>query len=154
MLDTLNPARIPGRMTLISRFGHDKVEAGLAPLVRAVKKEGHPVIWSCDPMHGNVVKSESGFKTRPFERIMAELRGFFAVHRAEGTHAGGIHIEMTGQNVTECTGGAIAITDEALGDRYHTHCDPRLNAAQSLEVAFEVAEMLNAEVAASTRKAA
>lgn len=154
MLDTLNPARIPGRMTLISRFGHDKVEAGLAPLVRAVKKEGHPVIWSCDPMHGNVVKSESGFKTRPFERIMAELRGFFAVHRAEGTHAGGIHIEMTGQNVTECTGGAIAITDEALGDRYHTHCDPRLNAAQSLEVAFEVAEMLNAEVALTTREAA
>ncbi|MFN3473284.1 MAG: class II 3-deoxy-7-phosphoheptulonate synthase [Blastomonas sp.] len=154
MLDSLNPARIPGRMTLISRFGHDKVEAGLAPLVRAVKKEGHPVIWSCDPMHGNVVKSESGFKTRPFERIMAELRGFFAVHRAEGTHAGGIHIEMTGQNVTECTGGAIAITDEALGDRYHTHCDPRLNAAQSLEVAFEVAEMLNAEVALTAKQAA
>lgn len=154
MLDTLNPARVPGRMTLISRFGHDKVEAGLAPLVRAVKKEGHPVIWSCDPMHGNVVKSESGFKTRPFERIMAELRGFFAVHRAEGTHAGGIHIEMTGQNVTECTGGAIAITDEALGDRYHTHCDPRLNAAQSLEVAFEVAEMLNAEVAMTAKQAA
>ena len=154
MLDTLNPARIPGRMTLISRFGYDKVEAGLAPLVRAVQKEGHPVIWSCDPMHGNVVKSESGFKTRPFERIMAELRGFFAVHRAEGTHAGGIHIEMTGQNVTECTGGAIAITDEALGDRYHTHCDPRLNAAQALEVAFTLAEMLNAEASTSARQAA
>jgi len=154
MLDTLNPARIPGRMTLISRFGYDKVEAGLAPLVRAVQKGGHPVIWSCDPMHGNVVKSESGFKTRPFERIMAELRGFFAVHRAEGTHAGGIHIEMTGQNVTECTGGAIAITDEALGDRYHTHCDPRLNAAQALEVAFTLAEMLNAEASTSARQAA
>lgn len=105
-------------------------------------------------MHGNVIKSNSGFKTRPFDRILNEVKGFFAVHRAEGTHAGGIHIEMTGQNVTECTGGAIAITDEALGDRYHTHCDPRLNAAQSLEVAFEVAEMLNAEVAMSAKRAA
>lgn len=154
MLDTLNPAREPGRITLISRFGHDKVEAGLAPLVRAVKREGHPVLWSCDPMHGNVVKSESGFKTRPFDRIMAEVRGFFAVHRAEGTHAGGIHVEMTGQNVTECTGGAIAITDEALGDRYHTHCDPRLNAAQSLELAFTLAEMLNADGVGKAREAA
>ena len=132
LLDTLNPAREPGRITLISRFGHDKVEAGLPRLVRAVAREGHPVVWSCDPMHGNVVKAESGFKTRPFDRILTEVKGFFAVHRAEGTPAGGIHIEMTGQDVTECTGGAVAITDEALGDRYHTHCDPRLNAAQSL----------------------
>ncbi|WOE76096.1 class II 3-deoxy-7-phosphoheptulonate synthase [Alterisphingorhabdus coralli] len=154
MLDTLNPQRIPGRITLISRFGHDKVEKGLPPLVRAVKAEGHPVIWSCDPMHGNVIKSDSGYKTRPFERIMAEVRGFFAVHRAEGTNAGGIHIEMTGQNVTECTGGAVAITDEALGDRYHTHCDPRLNAAQSLELAFTLAEMLNDEMHVRTREAA
>ena len=154
MLDTLNPQRIPGRITLISRFGHDKVEKGLPPLVRAVKAEGHPVIWSCDPMHGNVIKSESGYKTRPFERIMAEVRGFFAVHRAEGTNAGGIHIEMTGQNVTECTGGAVAITDDALGDRYHTHCDPRLNAAQSLELAFTLAEMLNDEMHVRTREAA
>jgi 3-deoxy-7-phosphoheptulonate synthase len=154
MLDTLNPARIPGRITLISRFGHNKVEAGLPPLVQAVKREGHPVIWSCDPMHGNVIKSESGFKTRPFERILAEVRGFFAVHRAEGTHAGGIHVEMTGQNVTECTGGAIAVTDEALGDRYHTHCDPRLNAAQSLELAFTLAEMLNDEMVGRAKKAA
>ncbi|MEM1133229.1 MAG: 3-deoxy-7-phosphoheptulonate synthase class II [Pseudomonadota bacterium] len=154
MLDTLNPKRIPGRITLISRFGHDKVEKGLPPLVRAVKAEGHPVIWSCDPMHGNVIKSESGYKTRPFERIMAEVRGFFAVHRAEGTNAGGIHIEMTGQNVTECTGGAVAITDAALGDRYHTHCDPRLNAAQSLELAFTLAEMLNDEMHVRTREAA
>ncbi|HSG35593.1 MAG TPA: 3-deoxy-7-phosphoheptulonate synthase class II [Sphingomonadaceae bacterium] len=145
MLDTLNPAREAGRMTLISRFGHDKVEAGLPPLVRAVKREGHPVVWSCDPMHGNVIKAESGLKTRPFERIMAEVEGFFAVHRAEGTHAGGIHIEMTGQDVTECTGGAVAITDEALTSRYRTHCDPRLNAAQSLELAFKLAEMLNLE---------
>ena len=145
MLDTLNPGREPGRMTLISRFGHDKVEAGLAPLVRAVKREGHPVVWSCDPMHGNVIKAESGLKTRPFDRILSEVKGFFAVHRAEGTHAGGIHIEMTGQDVTECTGGAVAITDEALTSRYRTHCDPRLNAAQSLELAFLLSEMLNLE---------
>ncbi len=153
LLDTLNPAREAGRITLISRYGHDKVEAGLPALVRAVKREGHPVVWSCDPMHGNVIKADSGYKTRPFDRILAEVRGFFAVHRAEGTHAGGIHIEMTGQDVTECVGGAVAITDEALGDRYHTHCDPRLNAAQSLELAFLIAEMLNLE-AQETRAAA
>ncbi|NVD44166.1 class II 3-deoxy-7-phosphoheptulonate synthase [Qipengyuania atrilutea] len=146
LLDTLNPKREPGRITLISRFGHDKVEADLPKLVRAVKREGHPVVWSCDPMHGNVVKSESGYKTRPFDRILSEAKGFFAVHRAEGTHPGGIHVEMTGQDVTECVGGAVAITDEALGDRYHTHCDPRLNAAQSLELAFLLAEMLNSEM--------
>jgi 3-deoxy-7-phosphoheptulonate synthase len=154
MLDTLNPARVPGRMTLISRYGHDKVEAGLPKLVRAVQREGHPVIWSCDPMHGNVIKSASGYKTRPFDRILAEVRGFFAVHRAEGSFGGGIHIEMTGQNVTECTGGAIAVTDEGLADRYHTHCDPRLNAAQSLELAFLLAEMLNQEMADRAKQAA
>lgn len=154
MLDTLNPAREPGRMTLISRFGHDKVEAGLPKLVRAVKAEGHPVVWSCDPMHGNVIKTESGIKTRPFDRILSEVRGFFAVHRAEGTHAGGIHIEMTGQDVTECTGGAIAITDERLGDRYHTHCDPRLNGAQSIELAFEMADLLNLEANERHKQAA
>ncbi|MBB3861481.1 3-deoxy-7-phosphoheptulonate synthase [Novosphingobium hassiacum] len=154
MLDTLNPAREAGRMTLISRFGDDKVEAGLAPLVRAVKREGHPVVWSCDPMHGNVIKSNSGYKTRPFDRILNEVKGFFAVHRAEGTHAGGIHIEMTGQDVTECVGGAVAITHEALADRYHTHCDPRLNAAQSIELAFLLAEALNAERAGAKAEAA
>lgn len=154
MLDTLNPAREAGRMTLISRFGHDKVEEGLPKLVRAVKREGHPVVWSCDPMHGNVIKSESGYKTRPFDRILAEVKGFFAVHRAEGTHAGGIHVEMTGQDVTECTGGAIAITDEALSDRYHTHCDPRLNAAQSIELAFLMADMLNLEAGGRQKDAA
>lgn len=147
ILDTLNPSRTAGRMTLITRYGHDKIEGGLPKLARAVKAEGHPVVWSCDPMHGNVIKAASGYKTRPFERILAEVRGFFAVHRAEGTFAGGIHAEMTGQNVTECTGGAIAITDEGLSDRYHTHCDPRLNAAQSLELAFLLAEMLNQEMA-------
>ncbi|WP_339348184.1 3-deoxy-7-phosphoheptulonate synthase class II [uncultured Sphingomonas sp.] len=153
MLDTLNPGRVPGRMTLITRYGYDKIEAHLPRLVRAVTREGHPVIWSCDPMHGNTVKAATGYKTRPFDRILAEVRGFFAVHRAEGTHAGGIHAEMTGQNVTECTGGAIDVTEQSLADRYHTHCDPRLNAGQSLELAFLLAEMLNAEMA-ERRKAA
>ncbi|UVO53367.1 class II 3-deoxy-7-phosphoheptulonate synthase [Sphingomonas sp. SUN039] len=146
LLDTLNPGRVPGRMTLITRYGHDKIEGALPALVRAVKREGHPVLWSCDPMHGNVVKAANGYKTRPFERILAEVRGFFAVHRAEGTFGGGIHVEMTGQNVTECTGGAVDVTEIDLADRYHTHCDPRLNAAQSLELAFTLAEMLNAEL--------
>jgi len=146
LLDTLNPARVPGRMTLITRFGHDKIEAGLPRLIRAVRREGHPVVWSCDPMHGNTIKAASGYKTRPFDRILAEVRGFFAVHRAEGSIAGGIHTEMTGQNVTECTGGAIDVTEQSLADRYHTHCDPRLNAGQSLELAFLLAEMLNAEL--------
>lgn len=146
MLDTLNPDRIPGRMTLITRYGHDKIEAHLPALVRAVTTEGHPVVWSCDPMHGNVIKTNTGYKTRPFERILAEVRGFFAVHRAEGTFGGGIHIEMTGQNVTECTGGAMDVTQMDLADRYHTHCDPRLNAGQSLELAFLLAEMLNTEM--------
>ncbi len=146
MLDLLNPARVPGRMTLITRYGHDKIESGMPAIVRAVKREGHPVIWSCDPMHGNVIKTPNGYKTRPFDRILAEVRGFFAVHRAEGTFGGGIHIEMTGQNVTECTGGAMDVTQMDLADRYHTHCDPRLNAGQSLELAFLLAEMLNAEL--------
>jgi 3-deoxy-7-phosphoheptulonate synthase len=153
LLDTLNPARAAGRVTLITRYGFDKIEAALPRLVRAVTREGHPVVWSCDPMHGNTVKAVTGYKTRPFDRILAEVRGFFAVHRAEGTHAGGIHAEMTGQNVTECTGGAIDVTEQTLADRYHTHCDPRLNAGQSLELAFLLAEMLNAEMA-ERRKAA
>ncbi len=154
LLDTLDPARTPGRITLITRYGHDKIEKGLPALVRAVKREGRPVVWSCDPMHGNVVKAPNGYKTRPFERILAEVRGFFAVHRAEGTHGGGIHVEMTGQNVTECTGGAVAITDEALAYRYHTHCDPRLNASQSLELAFLLADMVNQEMRERERHAA
>ncbi len=153
LLDTLNPAREPGRVTLITRYGADRIEAALPRLVRAVTRAAHPVVWSCDPMHGNVVKASTGYKTRPFERILAEVRGFFAVHRAEGTHAGGIHAEMTGQNVTECTGGAVDVTEQTLADRYHTHCDPRLNAGQSLELAFLLAEMLNAEMA-ERRKAA
>ncbi len=154
MLDTLNPNRVAGRMTLITRYGHDKIEAGLPKLIRAVQREGHPVVWSCDPMHGNTIKATTGYKTRPFDRILAEVRGFFAVHRAEGSHAGGIHAEMTGQNVTECTGGAIAVTEQSLADRYHTHCDPRLNAGQSLELAFLLAEMLNEELSERRRVAA
>jgi len=154
LLDTLDPARTPGRITLITRYGYDKIEAHLPTLVRAVKREGRPVVWSCDPMHGNVVKAANGYKTRPFERILAEVRGFFAVHRAEGTHGGGIHCEMTGQNVTECTGGAIAVTEQGLADRYHTHCDPRLNASQSIELAFLLAEMLNQEMRERERQAA
>jgi len=154
LLDVLNPAREAGRITLIARFGHDKVGAGLPPLVRAVRREGHKVVWSCDPMHGNVIKTNTGYKTRPFERILAEVRGFFAVHRAEGSHAGGVHIEMTGQDVTECTGGLAAIADGDLADRYHTHCDPRLNGAQSIELAFLLAEELNREAKERARAAA
>lgn len=154
MLDALNPARTSGRMTLITRYGHDKIETHLPPLIRAIKANGHPVVWSCDPMHGNVVKTANGYKTRPFDRILAEVRGFFAAHRSEGTFAGGIHIEMTGQNVTECTGGAVDVTELALADRYHTHCDPRLNAGQALELAFLLAEMLNQELKDRPRAAA
>jgi 3-deoxy-7-phosphoheptulonate synthase len=145
LCDLLNPENEPGRLTLISRMGWDKIERHLPPLIRAMRREGREVVWACDPMHGNTVKSSSGYKTRPFDRILAEVRSFFAVHRAEGTHAGGIHLEMTGQDVTECTGGAQAITDAGLKDRYHTYCDPRLNAQQSLEMAFLMAEALKEE---------
>jgi 3-deoxy-7-phosphoheptulonate synthase len=145
LIDILNPDNEPGRLTLISRMGHDKVEAMLPPLVRRVREEGRVVVWSCDPMHGNTVKSGSGYKTRPFERVLAEVRGFFAVHRELGTHGGGVHFELTGQDVTECTGGAQAINDQSLSSRYHTHCDPRLNASQSIELAFLVAELLKEE---------
>jgi 3-deoxy-7-phosphoheptulonate synthase len=145
LLDILNPKEEAGRITLICRFGSDKVDKALPKLIRAVAKAGRKVVWSCDPMHGNTITSASGYKTRPFERILSEVETFFAVHRAEGTHAGGIHVEMTGQNVTECTGGAAAISDADLSDRYHTHCDPRLNANQSLELAFLVAQRLKQE---------
>ncbi len=151
LLDTLNPDDEPGRMTLICRFGSEKVFDHLPQLVRAVKREGRSVVWSCDPMHGNTIKAGSGYKTRPFDRILQEVRNFFAVHQAEGTHAGGVHIEMTGRNVTECTGGARAISDADLSARYHTHCDPRLNADQSLELAFLIAEGLKSERAIRSR---
>lgn len=144
LIDTLNPENEPGRLSLIARMGAGQVEEKLAPLVRRVKEEGRNVVWICDPMHGNIEKSESGFKTRRFDNILAEVRGFFAVHRAEGTHPGGVHFEMTGQNVTECVGGAHDITDEDLSSRYHTACDPRLNANQALELAFLVADELKA----------
>ena len=145
LIDQLNPENEAGRLTLISRMGAEKVEGALPALLRAVKREGRAVVWSCDPMHGNTIKSTSGYKTRPFDRILAEVRGFFAAHMAEGTYAGGVHVEMTGKDVTECTGGAQAISDAALADRYHTYCDPRLNGAQALELAFLVAEQLKAE---------
>ncbi len=145
LIDVLNPDNEPGRLTLINRFGADKVAEHLPGLIRAVKREGRAVVWSCDPMHGNTITSTSGYKTRPFDRILAEVKSFFLIHAAEGTHAGGVHLEMTGQDVTECIGGARAITDEDLNDRYHTACDPRLNAEQSIDMAFLVAELLKQE---------
>ncbi len=145
LLDILNPENIAGRVTLICRFGADKAAEHLPKLLRTVTREGRKVVWSCDPMHGNTIKASSGYKTRPFDRVLKEVQTFFEVNRAEGTHAGGIHLELTGQNVTECVGGAQAITDGDLSDRYHTHCDPRLNASQALELAFQLAEGLRAE---------
>jgi 3-deoxy-7-phosphoheptulonate synthase len=145
LIATLNPENKPGRLTLICRFGSDKIAERLPRMIRAASREGAKVVWSCDPMHGNTITSQTGFKTRPFERIIKEVKTFFDVHRAEGTHAGGVHFEMTGQNVTECLGGAQAISEEDLSSRYHTHCDPRLNANQALELAFLMAENLRAE---------
>jgi len=142
LIDTLNPENEAGRLTLIARMGDVEVMEKLPSLVRRVKAEGRTVLWSCDPMHGNTIKSSTGYKTRPFDRILAEVKGFFAVHQGEGTHAGGVHVEMTGQDVTECLGGAQLIGEEELASRYHTHCDPRLNASQSLELSFLIAEML------------
>jgi 3-deoxy-7-phosphoheptulonate synthase len=142
LIDILNPANEPGRLTLITRFGADKVNAGLPKLARAVTKEGRAVVWSCDPMHGNTFETASGFKTRPFERILAEARAFTDILPAEGAYPGGVHVEMTGQQVTECLGGASAVTEEDLSSRYHTHCDPRLNGTQALDLAFLIAEQL------------
>jgi 3-deoxy-7-phosphoheptulonate synthase len=142
LIDLLSPANEPGRLTLICRFGEGKVEKHLPPLIQAVKREGKAVVWSCDPMHGNTIKAASGYKTRPFNAIMSEVNSFFDVCQGQGVHAGGIHVEMTGKNVTECIGGANPVTDADLSDRYHTHCDPRLNADQALELAFLVAERL------------
>lgn len=141
LIDRLNPNNDPGRLTLISRMGADKVVDHLSPLLRRVKDEGRKVVWSCDPMHGNTIKS-GDYKTRPFNMVLKEVQGFFEACHNEGVHAGGVHFEMTGQDVTECTGGAEEITAERLSDRYHTHCDPRLNARQSLELAFLIAAEL------------
>lgn len=140
LLDILNPENEEGKITLISRMGAEKVLQNLPPLVEAVKKEGRKVIWSCDPMHGNTIKSSNGYKTRKFEDILLEIKSFFEVHRQIGTYAGGVHLEMTGQDVTECLGGNQEISEIDLRDRYHTHCDPRLNSSQSVELAFMIAE--------------
>lgn len=145
LIDVLNPNNEAGRLTLICRFGYDQADKHLPQLIRAVEHEGRKVVWSCDPMHGNTITAATGYKTRPFDRILKEVESFFDIHRAEGTHPGGIHVEMTGQNVTECTGGATAISEADLMDRYHTHCDPRLNADQALELAFLVAERMKQE---------
>jgi len=142
LIDVLNPDNDPGRLNLIARMGANKVGDHLPALIRAVQREGKQVLWSSDPMHGNTIKASSGYKTRDFAQILGEVKQFFQVHEAEGTYAGGIHIEMTGQNVTECIGGARPITEDGLSDRYHTHCDPRMNADQSLELAFLIAETL------------
>ena len=144
LVDILNPDNEAGRITLISRLGHAAVETHLPKLVRAVKKSGCTVTWACDPMHGNTQSAAGGYKTRQFDNILAEVKSFFAVHDAEGTHPGGVHLELTGQDVTECTGGAYRITEDVLSKRYHTHCDPRLNASQGLELAFLIADELHA----------
>jgi len=142
LIETLNPDNVPGRLTLIARMGADKVQSGLPPLLKAVKASGAKVVWCCDPMHGNTVKASSGYKTRHVSDVMSEVRGFFNAHDEVGTYPGGVHFEMTGQNVTECVGGVVEVTEARLGDRYHTHCDPRLNGAQALELAFLIADLL------------
>ena len=143
LINKLNPENEAGKLTLISRMGKDKIGNILPNLVRKVDSEGMKVVWSCDPMHGNTFKAQTGYKTRAFDNIMSEVEQFFQIHRSEGTYAGGIHLEMTGQDVTECVGGAQEIKEENLGDRYHTHCDPRLNASQGLELAFRLSEELS-----------
>jgi len=142
LIDIINPDNEEGRLTLITRFGENNVEKHLPSLIKRVKSEGRNVVWSCDPMHGNTITSSTGYKTRPLDKIINEVKDFIGVHNSEGTYAGGIHIEMTGQNVTECTGGTQKISEEDLADRYHTHCDPRLNANQSLDLAFLISEKL------------
>jgi 3-deoxy-7-phosphoheptulonate synthase len=156
LIEALNPKDEAGRITLIARFGSEGVKEGLPPLVRAVKKSGRNVVWSCDPMHGNTLKTDSGFKTRPVDRILSEVRQFIEIVSSEGCYPGGVHFEMTGQDVTECIGGAQAISEADLSSRYHTHCDPRLNGEQALELAFLIAEKLQhmkAAVSAETRAA-
>jgi len=140
LCNVLNPDNESGRMTLISRFGADKVDQYLPKLIKTIKKEGLNVIWSCDPMHGNTIKAATGFKTRPFDNVLKEVKNFFAIHQSEGSYAGGLHVEMTGQDVTECTGGAQKISENDLSNRYRTHCDPRLNADQALELAFLISD--------------
>jgi len=143
LIDKLNPNNEAGKLTLISRMGRDNIGNVLPSLIRKVGEEGRKVVWSCDPMHGNTFKAQTGYKTRAFDNVMSEVEQFFQIHRSEGSYAGGIHLEMTGQDVTECVGGSQEIKEENLGDRYHTHCDPRLNASQGLELAFRLSEELS-----------
>jgi 3-deoxy-7-phosphoheptulonate synthase len=145
LIDVLNPKNEPGRLTLYGRFGHDKIAERLPRLLQATKKAGRSVVWAIDPMHGNTLTAANGYKTRPFDRILSEVKSFVQIAESEGVHPGGVHLEMTGQNVTECLGGARALTEGDLADRYHTHCDPRLNGEQALELAFLVAEKLKEE---------
>jgi 3-deoxy-7-phosphoheptulonate synthase len=154
MIEALNPESEPGRLTLYGRFGADKIAARLPRLMEATRREGRAVVWAIDPMHGNTLKANNGYKTRPFDRILSEVRGFVEIAEAQGVQPGGVHLEMTGQNVTECLGGARALSEGDLGDRYHTHCDPRLNGEQALELAFLVAEKLKAERRSMGRQAA
>jgi 3-deoxy-7-phosphoheptulonate synthase len=142
LIDVLNPQNEPGRLTLYGRFGSDKIADRLPRLMKATKAAGRSVVWATDPMHGNTLKASTGYKTRPFDRILSEVKSFVEIANAEGVHPGGVHLEMTGQNVTECLGGARAVSEGDLADRYHTHCDPRLNGEQALELAFLVAEKL------------
>ena len=154
LAETLNPRNEPGRLTLYGRFGADKIGARLPALMRATREAGLSVVWATDPMHGNTLSAANGYKTRPFDRILSEVKTFVEVAWAEGVHPGGVHLEMTGQNVTECLGGARALTEGDLADRYHTHCDPRLNGEQALELAFLVAEKLKEERLAESLRAA
>ena len=142
LANAVNPTNEEGRLNIIVRMGANKVAEHMPALIRAVEKEGLNVVWSCDPMHGNTIKSSNNYKTRPVDAILTEMKQFFQVHKAEGTVAGGVHLEMTGKNVTECIGGSFTVTEEDLSSRYHTHCDPRLNADQSLELAFLIADSL------------
>ena len=142
LVEALNPENEAGRLNIIVRMGADKVGEGMPKLIRAIEREGMKVVWSCDPMHGNTIKSSNNFKTRPVDSILTEMKQFFQVHKAEGTFGGGVHLEMTGKNVTECIGGSFVVTEEDLSSRYHTHCDPRLNADQALELAFLIADTL------------
>jgi len=150
LIDALNPKNEAGRITLIARYGHEQVAKELPALARAVKRAGKHVVWSCDPMHGNTLKTASGYKTRPFDMILSEVKNFMRVLHSEGCWPGGVHFEMTGQNVTECIGGARELREEDLSSRYHTHCDPRLNADQALELAFLIAEELRVNRADNT----
>jgi 3-deoxy-7-phosphoheptulonate synthase len=146
LLDILNPNNIAGRITLISRMGKDNISKILPSLIKAVKSSGHHVIWSCDPMHGNTIKTSNNFKTRKFSDILSEVKSFFTIHQELDSYAGGVHFEMTGQDVTECLGGNQEISELNLSDRYHTHCDPRLNSAQSVEMAFSIAYELSKKI--------